>query len=433
MFMRTCSVVGLVVLGAISQSARADFSNAFAFGQPPEMVLAGTAAFPQYYATVTDGGDQRGALWYNVKQDAIGGFRGTIDFRINTPTLNGDGFAIVFHNDPRGFNQLGGGGSDLGYGDGFTNLGESVWIENGVALEVDTFSFGAPGEFDATHVSLQGMKDGSTRIGAGDAESLGHALVSDFGLELTDSGTHTLYFHYVAPTLNPPAPGEFIVNIDGTVLFTVNNIDLNNVNGQSIFDEDGKTWVGITGATGLADSTHAFDTWAFNGSAGDSCLAPYNHSGYGSGCGLGCFTQFGESWVGDQPMTFQWFKNGLPMTDDDNGRLTGLQTQTLTINQPSNADFGFYKLVVTNPCGERTNGEAAYYGDPAACNDIDFNNNGVFPEDADVIDFFSVLAGADCPNQITQCDPIDFNNNGVFPEDQDVIDFFTVLAGGPCP
>jgi hypothetical protein len=132
-------------------------------------------------------------------------------------------------------------------------------------------------------------------------------------------------------------------------------------------------------------------------------------------------------------MTFQWFKNGLPITDDDNGRLTGLQTQTLTINQPSNADFGFYKLVVTNPCGVRTNGEAAYYGDPAACNDIDFNNNGVFPEDADVIDFFSVLAGADCPNQITQCDPIDFNNNGVFPEDQDVVDFFNVLAGGACP
>ncbi|HLP84817.1 MAG TPA: C-type lectin domain-containing protein [Phycisphaerales bacterium] len=31
------------------------------------------------------------------------------------------------------------------------------------------------------------------------------------------------------------------------------------------------------------------------------------------------------------------------------------------------------------------------------------------------------------------CDDIDFNNNGVFPEDQDVIDFFTVLAGGDCP
>lgn len=31
------------------------------------------------------------------------------------------------------------------------------------------------------------------------------------------------------------------------------------------------------------------------------------------------------------------------------------------------------------------------------------------------------------------CDDTDFNNNGVFPEDQDVIDFFNVLAGGNCP
>ncbi|MFN7314264.1 MAG: hypothetical protein ACK5ZG_08990 [Phycisphaerae bacterium] len=30
------------------------------------------------------------------------------------------------------------------------------------------------------------------------------------------------------------------------------------------------------------------------------------------------------------------------------------------------------------------------------------------------------------------CDDIDFNNNGVFPEDQDVLDFFNVLAGGGC-
>jgi len=29
------------------------------------------------------------------------------------------------------------------------------------------------------------------------------------------------------------------------------------------------------------------------------------------------------------------------------------------------------------------------------------------------------------------CD-IDFNNNTVFPEDQDVIDFFNVLAGNEC-
>ena len=62
------------------------------------------------------------------------------------------------------------------------------------------------------------------------------------------------------------------------------------------------------------------------------------------------------------------------------------------------------------------------------CDSIDFNNNQVFPEDQDVIDFFAVLAGGECAT----CSDIDFNNNQVFPEDQDVIDFFTVLAGGEC-
>ncbi len=68
-------------------------------------------------------------------------------------------------------------------------------------------------------------------------------------------------------------------------------------------------------------------------------------------------------------------------------------------------------------------------GGPAGCDDIDFNNNDVFPEDQDVVDFFNVLAGGECPT----CNDIDFNNNDVFPEDQDIIDFFNVLAGGECP
>ncbi|GDX99741.1 hypothetical protein LBMAG48_21450 [Phycisphaerae bacterium] len=33
---------------------------------------------------------------------------------------------------------------------------------------------------------------------------------------------------------------------------------------------------------------------------------------------------------------------------------------------------------------------------PGSCSDIDFNNNGVFPEDQDVVDFFNVLAGGAC-------------------------------------
>jgi len=65
------------------------------------------------------------------------------------------------------------------------------------------------------------------------------------------------------------------------------------------------------------------------------------------------------------------------------------------------------------------------------CDSIDFNQNTVFPEDQDVIDFFNVLAGGVCSAGNT-CSDIDFNNNTVFPEDADVIDFFTVLAGGEC-
>jgi hypothetical protein len=68
------------------------------------------------------------------------------------------------------------------------------------------------------------------------------------------------------------------------------------------------------------------------------------------------------------------------------------------------------------------------------CDAIDFNNNGVFPEDQDTIDFFDVLAGgtpATCDPNLG-CSDIDFNNNGVFPEDEDVVAYFRVLAGGDC-
>jgi hypothetical protein len=64
------------------------------------------------------------------------------------------------------------------------------------------------------------------------------------------------------------------------------------------------------------------------------------------------------------------------------------------------------------------------------CADVDFNNNGVFPEDADILDFFNILAGGACSTG--NCDPVDFNQNDVFPEDSDILDFFAVLAGGSC-
>jgi hypothetical protein len=118
------------------------------------------------------------------------------------------------------------------------------------------------------------------------------------------------------------------------------------------------------------------------------------------------------------------------------GNVSGTNTSTLTF---SNLNvFGgppFAVRAIAIACDEFVSRTAVVTvglpGDPncgSACDDIDFNNNDVFPEDQDVIDFFNVLAGADC----RECNDIDFNNNDVFPEDQDVIDFFTVLAGGEC-
>ena len=68
---------------------------------------------------------------------------------------------------------------------------------------------------------------------------------------------------------------------------------------------------------------------------------------------------------------------------------------------------------------------------PVVCDSIDFNGNGVFPEDQDVTDYLEVVAGGACSTGT--CGDIDFNNNGVFPEDQDLVDLLNVLAGGECP
>jgi hypothetical protein len=64
------------------------------------------------------------------------------------------------------------------------------------------------------------------------------------------------------------------------------------------------------------------------------------------------------------------------------------------------------------------------------CNDIDFNNDDLFPSDDDTTDFLNVLAGGPCSTGT--CDPIDFNNDGLFPDDLDLISYLSILAGGSC-
>jgi hypothetical protein len=67
---------------------------------------------------------------------------------------------------------------------------------------------------------------------------------------------------------------------------------------------------------------------------------------------------------------------------------------------------------------------------PLACDSIDFNGDGLFPDDSDLVDFLSVLAGGACSTQT--CNDIDFNNDSLFPDDSDLLAFLRVLAGGDC-
>jgi hypothetical protein len=64
----------------------------------------------------------------------------------------------------------------------------------------------------------------------------------------------------------------------------------------------------------------------------------------------------------------------------------------------------------------------------SGCNDIDFNNDGLFPDDSDLLAFLDVLAGGACGT----CDSIDWNNDGLFPDDEDLLALLRVLGGGAC-
>ncbi|HLP84062.1 MAG TPA: immunoglobulin domain-containing protein [Phycisphaerales bacterium] len=132
----------------------------------------------------------------------------------------------------------------------------------------------------------------------------------------------------------------------------------------------------------------------------------------------------------DTGLTYQWLRNGQPLingTTPAGTVIAGATARRLVLSNSKSEDAGMYSVRISLACS------TSVTTDPvpitiSACNDVDFNNNGVFVEDQDVTDFFNVLAGQEC----LACDDIDFNNNDVFPEDQDVIDFFNVLAGGPC-
>ena len=52
---------------------------------------------------------------------------------------------------------------------------------------------------------------------------------------------------------------------------------------------------------------------------------------------------------GTEPMTYQWLRGGLPLTDD--GRITGSASATLSIANAQTSDAGDYSVAVSKPYG----------------------------------------------------------------------------------
>ncbi len=68
---------------------------------------------------------------------------------------------------------------------------------------------------------------------------------------------------------------------------------------------------------------------------------------------------------------------------------------------------------------------------PSACDGIDFNNDGLFPDTQDIDDFLSVFSGGTCSND-PNCGDIDFNNDSLFPDTLDIDSLLSVFSGGAC-
>jgi hypothetical protein len=72
----------------------------------------------------------------------------------------------------------------------------------------------------------------------------------------------------------------------------------------------------------------------------------------------------------------------------------------------------------------------AFFGPVHACDSLDFNNDGLYPDNADLVDFLSVFGGGACSTGT--CQDIDFNNDGLYPDNEDLIGYLRVFGGGAC-
>jgi len=131
---------------------------------------------------------------------------------------------------------------------------------------------------------------------------------------------------------------------------------------------------------------------------------------------------------------YQWFRNGIVLADgptESGSLVSGATTRTLTVSNLALEDGGYdYTCVVADACAPVTSQPGRINVLPV-CDTTDFNGDGVFPDNLDLVDFLSVFGGGSCSND-PDCGDLDFNNDGLFPDNEDIVSLFRVFGGGGC-
>ncbi len=119
---------------------------------------------------------------------------------------------------------------------------------------------------------------------------------------------------------------------------------------------------------------------------------------------------------------------GVSTSAVDKGRLAVINStgSDMLIAAWSNGAAGSSDILAQNINRNGTIGA----GSPA-CDSIDYNNDGLFPDTADIADFLTVFGGGACSND-PNCGDIDYNNDGLFPDTVDIDALLSVFSGGPC-
>ncbi len=251
------------------------------FSSPTNLNLKGDAFFfPESSPTVlrlTPAATQRvGGAWFNIKQPVAGGFTSVFTFQITNSNENtnfpADGFAFVIQNAPLsefppfgGTSALAGAGGALGYAAGLafpTSQGQfTPGIPNSLAVEFDTYT--NPWDPNNNHVAVQSCGTGENN----EFHSLGEflepcnlALNAALPTTLSNGHVHTVTIDYQPPQDCSQCLGVLRVILDGTDLFP-NGIGVDLATLLSL--DNGKAWVGFTGATGDVIENNDILSWSF--------------------------------------------------------------------------------------------------------------------------------------------------------------------------